>query len=306
MRLLVVGAGATGGYFGGRLAQAGRDVTFLVRPRRAQQLRERGLEIVSPHGDVTVQPKLVTADELTGHYDAILLTVKSFGLQGALEDMSRAVGPQTVILPVLNGMRHVDVLRERFGAGAVGGCACKVMSALDDRGRIVQIAKFQDLSYGEFDGQPSDRMQRLDRFMNGAGFDAQLSPTIEREMWEKWLFLASLGGITCLMRGDTGSIEAAPGGRDFILKFFDEVTTVISTAGVPPSPSRRDAIRSQLIEKGATWTSSMYRDLQQGLQIEADAIIGDLLLRGRAVGVETPLLATAYTHLSVYTSRLKN
>jgi 2-dehydropantoate 2-reductase len=304
VRLLVVGAGSTGGYFGGRLGQAGRDVTFLVRPRRAEQLRERGLEIVSPHGNVTLQPKLLTAAELTEHYDAILLTVKGFGLEGALRDMSPAVGPDTVILPVLNGMRHVDVLRERFGANAVGGCTCKIMTVLDDAGRIVQLTRLHDLGYGEFDGQVSDRMQRLDRFMSGAGFDAQLSTAIDREMWEKWLFLAGLGGITCFMRGTVGAVEAAPGGRDFILKFLDEVTAVISTAGVPPSTARLDAIRTQLTEPGSAMTSSMYRDLERQLPIEADEIIGDLLKRGREAGVATPLLAAAYTHLSVYAARI--
>src|SRR5258706_15926703 len=114
MRMLVVGAGSTGGYFGGRLAQAGRDVTFLVRPARAARLEERGLEILSPHGDFTLRPKLVTADRLSGSYDAILLTVKAFSLESALSDMAGAVGPQTKIPPVLNGMRHVEILSDRF------------------------------------------------------------------------------------------------------------------------------------------------------------------------------------------------
>src|ERR1041384_1277995 len=143
MRLLVIGAGATGGYFGGRLAQAGRDVTFLVRPRRAAQLREGGLQIVSPHGDVTVRPKLVTADDLAGHYDAVLLAVKAYSLAAAINDFGAAVGPQTTIVPVLTGMRHIDVLEERFGKEAVAGGVCKVATTIDADGRIVQLAPFQ-------------------------------------------------------------------------------------------------------------------------------------------------------------------
>src|SRR5882724_10013555 len=114
MRLLVVGAGSTGGYFGGRLVQAGRDVTFLVRPRRVAQLREGGLQIVSPHGAVTVRPKLVTADDIVAPYDAVLLAVKAYSLDAAIDDFATAVGPETTIMPVLNGMRHVDILEERF------------------------------------------------------------------------------------------------------------------------------------------------------------------------------------------------
>jgi 2-dehydropantoate 2-reductase len=155
MRLLVVGAGSTGGYFGGRLAQAGRDVTFLVRPRRAAQLQEGGLQIVSPHGDVTVRPKLVTADDIDAPYDAVLLAVKAYSLDAAIDDFATAVGPETTIMPVLNGMRHVDILEERFGKKAVAGGVCKVATTVDSGGRIVQLATFQELVYGEWDGAVS-------------------------------------------------------------------------------------------------------------------------------------------------------
>jgi 2-dehydropantoate 2-reductase len=176
MRLLVVGAGSTGGYFGGRLAQAGRDVTFLVRPRRAAQLQEGGLQIVSPHGDVTVRPKLVTADDIDAPYDAVLLAVKAYSLDAAIDDFATAVGPETTIMPVLNGMRHVDILEERFGKKAVAGGVCKVATTVDSGGRIVQLATFQELVYGEWDGAVSARMEALDAFMRGAGFDARLFP----------------------------------------------------------------------------------------------------------------------------------
>ena len=222
MRLLVVGAGSTGGYFGGRLAQAGRDVTFLVRPRRAAQLRESGLQIVSPHGNVTVRPKLVTAGEIEAPYDAVLLGVKAYSLDAAIDDFAAAVGPETTIIPTLNGMRHIDILEERFGKEPVAGGVCKVAATIDPDGRIVQLAQFQELVYGERDGSVSQRMERLHAFMQGAGFDARLSRSIEYEMWEKWTMLATLGGITCLMRGNIGEVVAAPGGASFIVSFLDE------------------------------------------------------------------------------------
>ena len=228
MRLLVVGAGSTGGYFGGRLVQAGRDVTFLVRPRRAAQLQERGLQIVSPHGDATVRPKLVTTDDIDAPYDAVLLAVKAYSLDAAIDDFAAAVGPETTVVPVLNGMRHVNILQERFGKEAVGGGVCKVATTIDSDGRIVQLATFQELVYGERDGAVSPRMEALDAFMRGAGFDARLSRSIEYEMWEKWTLLAAVGGITCLMRGNIGEVVAAPGGPSFILSFLDEVVSVVS------------------------------------------------------------------------------
>jgi 2-dehydropantoate 2-reductase len=304
MRLLVVGAGSTGGYFGGRLAQAGRDVTFLVRPRRADQLREGGLQLVSPHCDVTVKPKLVAMSAIDGPCDAVLLAVKAYSLEAAIEDFAGAVGPATMIMPVLNGMRHVDTLEQRFGTEAVIGGVCKVATTIDPDGRIVQLAQFQELAYGERDGSVSPRMKKLDAFMQDAGFDARLSSSIDYEMWEKWVMLATIGGITCLMRGNIGEVVAAPGGTSFILNFFDEVISVVSAVGQAPTMAFVEAARKTLTTLGSTQAPSMYRDLQQGSPIEADQIIGDLLARGGKAGVTTPLLATAYAHMSVYQRRI--
>jgi 2-dehydropantoate 2-reductase len=304
MRMLVVGAGSTGGYFGARLAQAGRDVTFLVRPARAAHLAERGLQILSPHGDFTVRPQLVTADRIPGSYDAILLTVKAFSLESALADLAPAVGPETMILPVLNGMRHVDTLADRFGKRAVVGCACKIVGSVDDQGRIVQHNLLHDIAYGEMDGEVSQRIQGLDHFMRDAGFDARLSPAIDREMWEKWTLLAGLGGINCLMRGTIGEVARAPHGTEFALAVLDEIVAVVGAVGVSPSPEFDAAARAVLTAADSPLTSSMYRDLQRGVSIEADQIIGDLVERARAAGIETPLLGAIYANLCVYQRRL--
>ena len=304
MRILVVGAGSTGGYFGGRLAQAGRDVTFLVRTKRAQHLQQNGLQIISPFGDVTLRPKLVTAGNLAGPFDAVLLTVKAFSLDAALDDLGPAVGPETIILPVLNGMKHVDTIIARFGENALVGCVCMVATMIDDDGRIVQLTKLQEMAYGEMSVNLSPRTDRLDEAMRGAGFDARLSRTIEREMWEKWILLATLGGITCLMRGNVGEIEAAPGGVDFSLRFLDEVTAVVNAVGRKPSEAFLTDTKAQLTAKGSTLTSSMYRDLQKGNSVEADQIIGDLVVRAHRAQVTTPLLAAAFTHLSMYQKRI--
>jgi 2-dehydropantoate 2-reductase len=305
MRMLVVGAGSTGGFFGTRLVQAGRDVTFLVRPERAAKLRERGLRVKSPQGDAVVQPKLVTAGEIDGKYEAVLLTVKSFALEAALEDFAPAVGEGTIILPVLNGMRHMDRLAARFGRNAVGGCAAKVATTLDDEGGIVQLAPLQDIAYGEMDGSRSSRIMAVDEFMRGASFEARLSANIALEMWEKWALLATFGGVTCLMRGNLGEIEAASGGVEFLMRFFEEVTAVIGAVGMPLDAAFLAQTRALLAAaKGSSLTSSMYRDLVGHRPIEADQIVGDLLARARGASLLTPLLAAAYTHLSVYQRRL--
>jgi len=303
MRLLVAGAGATGGYFGGRLAHAGRDVTFLVREGRAAQLRAGGLEVVSPHGGFKLTPKLVTAGTVDGTYDAILLAVKAYSLDGALADLAPAVGPETMILPVLNGMKHVELLTARFGPEAVAGCLCRIPAHVDEEGRIVQLGKFHDLVYGEMNGARTPRIEKLDAFMHDAGFRAYLSPAIEREMWEKWVMLATLAGITCLMRGSVGEIVGAPGGAEFVNRFLGEAAAVAAAAGHPPSETFLAQTRALLTAKGSPLTASMFRDLQAGGRIEADQIIGDLLDKGRQAQVPVPLLALAYTHLAVFQNR---
>jgi 2-dehydropantoate 2-reductase len=305
MRMLVVGAGSTGGFFGTRLVQAGRDITFLVRPERAARLRERGLRLKSPYGDAVVQPKLATAGEIDGTYEAVLVTVKSFGLEAALEDFAPAVGEGTIILPVLNGMRHMDRLAARFGRNAVGGCAAKVATILDAEGGIVQLTPVQDIAYGEMDGSRSSRIMAVDEFMRGASFEARLSANIALEMWEKWALLATLGGVTCLMRGSLGDIEASPGGAEFLTRFFEEVTAVIGAVGMRLEPAFLAQTRTLLAAaKGSSMTSSMYRDLTAQRPIEADQIVGDLLARARGASLSTPLLDAAYTNLCIYQRRL--
>jgi len=299
-RLLIVGAGAVGGYFGGRLAQAGRDVTFLVRDRRAQQLRQRGLEIVSPHGDAKIDPEITTKAELTEPFDLVLLAVKHYVLNAAIADVAPAIGENTVILPVLNGIRHLDLLRTAFGETHVLGGVCIVATTLDADDRIVQLNDMQELSYGEVDGTLSERIRTIDRTMQGAGFNARLSSSIELEMWEKWVFIAALGGITCLMRGTIGEVQHAPRGRDLTIAMLDECVAVATAAGYAPRPLARDRAFNVLTDANSNLASSMYRDLQKGQQLEAGAIIGDMCDRGEAAGVKVPLLSAAFAQLSIY------
>jgi 2-dehydropantoate 2-reductase len=304
MRFLVVGAGATGGFFGVRLAQAGRDVTFLVRSARAAQLRASGLAIVDPRGDVTtISPTIVTHDELAGTYDVVLLGVKAYQLENAIEDFAPAISTETAILPMLNGMRHIDILSSRFGAKHVFGGTCIVSSTLDDAGRIVQLNDMQDLGFGELDGADSERIRRIESALNGAGFTATVSKRIVGDMWQKWVTLASLGGINATMRGTIGDVAEAPGGQEFALAYVEEAAAVAAAAGYALSPAALERIRTLLTTPGSPLTSSMYRDLLGNRPIEADAIVGDLVERARQLGVATPLVSAAYANLKVYERR---
>src|SRR5208282_1232447 len=300
MRTLVVGAGAVGGYFGGRLAQAGRDVTFLVRAKRAGEINAEGLQIVSPHGDLTSHPKTITAGQISEPYDVILLGVKSYALSGAMNDFAAAVGPETMILPVLNGMRHIDLLSARFGKHAVLGGVCLVATELDEEGRILQLADFQKLIYGELDGPSTPRLEKLNQTLHGAGFDTVLSSHIMHDMWEKWVQIASVGATTCLLRGNIGEIVAIPGGADLCRSILRECSDIASASGHPPTTAFVDEQTAQLTAQGSPLTSSMYRDLKKGAPVEVDTILGVLLERGHKFGLTTPILQAAFVNLSIY------
>lgn len=302
MRALIVGAGSVGGYFGGRLAAAGRDVTFLVRPRRAAQLAE-GLTIVSKGQETRVTAKVITTGEAAAAFDVILLAVKAYQLDAAIEDLDAHVSQRSMILPVLNGMKHMDILRSRFGSAHVIGGIAKIASTLDERGRIVDQANFHELAYGEWSRERTARILALDEFMTGAGFDARLSTDIERDMWEKWAMLASLAAITCLLDGDIGQVARAPGGVDLVKSLIAEVVAAIEAAWRPLSDPFKAQVLSLLTDRGSSLTSSMYRDMRGGYRVEADQIIGDLVMRGSERGIATPLLSATLARLKVYEER---
>ena len=301
MRVLVVGAGAIGGYFGGRLLQAGRDITFLVRPRRAQELASAGLVIKSPVGDITLkQPPTVQADALAQSFDVVLLSCKAFDLDDAIKSFAPAVGPQTSIIPLLNGMRHLDVLDGAFGAARVLGGLCAIAVTLNEAREVVQLAPMQSLSFGERDGPLSDRVRAIDAVFKSGNFGAVASEHVLHDMWEKWVFLASLAASTSLMRTTLGNILAAPGGKDFVLGIFDECKAIASAEGYPPRTPFVDRTLGMLTTEGSPLNASMFRDIKAGQRVEADHVIGDLIARADAAKVPVPRLRVAYTHLKAY------
>jgi 2-dehydropantoate 2-reductase len=303
MKMLVVGAGAIGGYFGGRLLEAGRDVTFLVRARRASQLATHGLTIRSPAGDYHApQPATVSADTLRERYDLVLLSCKAYDLEAAIEAVAPAVGPSTVVLPLLNGMRHLDVLERRFGAATVFGGQCVISAMVDDLGRIVHLNQIHALSFGERDGSRSARATRLAAILGGARFDAHLSDAIVQEMWEKWVFIATLAGITCLMRASIGDIVAA-GGTDATTRLLDECSRIAAAEGHAPRDASLRRNAAMLTAANSTLSASMLRDVERGSDTEAEHIVGDLLRRGGSAGASPELLRIAYLHLAAYEAR---
>ncbi|HEX4584314.1 MAG TPA: 2-dehydropantoate 2-reductase [Burkholderiaceae bacterium] len=301
MKVLVVGAGAVGAYFGARLLEAGVDTTFLVRPKREAQLRQ-GLSVRSPKGDIRVAaPPTVTAERVRTGFGLILLSCKAYDLAGAIESFAPAVDSDTAILPLLNGMRHLDVLKERFGAQRVPGGQCVIAATLDEDGNVIHLSDFHQLSFGELADPQTARARAIEELLSRAKFDSRRSDAILQEMWEKWVFIAAMAGSTCLMRGAIGEIVQCAG-ADFMRRMLGECASIAASHGFAPRPQQLQRSEAVLTDPQSALTASMLRDLERGARTEADHIVGDLLARRRAAA-ELSLLDVAYAHLKIYELR---
>lgn len=307
MKILVVGAGAIGGYFGGRLLEQKRDVTFLVRPARAAQLAASGLVIRSRMGDASLPaPSTVLAENLHDTFDLILLSCKAYDLESAIASFAPAVGSNTAILPLLNGMRHLDLLDRQFGKDRVLGGQCFIAATVNDHHEVVHLNEAHDLSFGERSGGTSDRVRAIAEEFIDARCNLRVSEEIVLEMWEKWAFIASAASATCVMRASVGDIMAAPGGKEYITGLLDECRSVAEAQGQLLRAASVNRAHATLTARGSSLTASMLRDVERNAPIEADHIVGDMLRRGaeRNLGEERLAhLALAFTHLKAYESR---
>ncbi|WP_327287487.1 ketopantoate reductase family protein [Streptomyces sp. NBC_01198] len=303
MKTVVVGAGAVGGYVGGRLVQAGREADFLVRPGRAAQLREQGLRILDGTQAEVVDVSCVTAAELTGPYDLVLLCVKPDALAAAMADVAPAVGSETVLVPFLNGMKHVDMLTERFGAAVLGG-VLKVVTQLEPDGSIRQFAPGGRIQIGELDGTASDRVHAVTRTLSIPGFSVGVPDTIIDAMWSKWVMIATVGAVTSLARGTIGEVAALEGGTGFAVGTFEEAASVAAAAGHPLGADDQAAVRALVTAAGAPTTSSLSRELVAGRATEVENVLGDLLNRARTFGLSLPRLEAAALTLRAQNARL--
>ena len=299
MRILILGAGAIGGYFGGRLAAAGVDTTFLVRPRRAEQLAKNGLRIASPLGDVNTPVRTVTREHTTPGYDAILLSCKAYDLDDAIDAIRPAV-PGAVIIPLLNGMRHLDRLDMAFGKEAVGGGVAALFVGMDPDGLIRHVGQAQNFVFGERHPAQAERCAALAPVLARGGFSPRHSREIEQDMWEKFVFICTAMAGCCLMRGGVGEVARTNDGAALMLEILEDCAAVAATAGHAQRPAHAEFCRKTLTDPASPNVPSMLRDLRQGNPVEADHVVGDMLQRVRALGRPAPLLRAAYANLQVY------
>lgn len=300
MKFLVVGAGAVGGYFGGRLLEKGADVTFLVREGRMRNLQEKGLVIHSDYGSATLSPKTVITGEEVESYDVILLSTKAYQLDNAIDDVRPYVGENTMVIPLLNGMAHYNKLDEQFGKEKVIGGLCYIEATLDSEGAVIQKGPLHMLVYGERSGQESERIIKLAVALKGTKADFQLSSTIIEDLWHKYLFIATMSGITTLMRAPIGPICNHPSGMETIKQLTKEIIDVMNVAGAPISNELETIQMEKIANLAPEMKSSMQRDMEKGLPVEADHLHGYLLEIAKTADLPVPVLEAVYANLKIY------
>jgi len=300
MRILVLGAGGVGGFFGGRLVEKGEDVTFLVRSKRKQQLEEKGLVIRSVNGDFSFQPKLITKEDRTSPFDVILFSTKAYHLNEAIQDLKPFVGENTVIIPLLNGIAHLSLLQKEFGEEKVIGGLCFIETTLNNQGEIVQTSAANRLMFGEMKSQDSERIKHISKAFAGTKSSFILSENITQDMWHKYLFITVMSGVTTLMRAPIGPIRESEGGRDFIQNLFEECMEIMRCVGAPIKDNIVQEHMKIIDKISYNMKSSMQRDMEKGSSIEAKHLQGYLLDVAEQFSIEAPLLGAVYQNLKVY------
>ena len=302
MRVLIVGPGAVGGFVAARLADGGDDVAVLARPARADGLRRDGLRVHEGSATRTYRPRVLTASELKPEFDLVVLAVKSEAIGTAIDDVTPAVGPSTAVIPFLNGMRHVDPLVSRFGSAVLGG-VLRIATELEDDGSIRVLAPTFQVEIGELTGESSQRVDVIASRFGAAGAQVVIAPDIIGAMWTKWVFIASIGAATSLMRASVGEIVAVPGGAEFSRSILEEAAATATAAAHPvPSAALADAERT-VTATGSPMTSSLSRDLMAGHHVEVEPVLGDLVASADATGTPVPLLALAARALRIHNRR---
>ncbi len=303
MKVLVLGAGAIGGYFGGRMAAAGVDVTFLVRPGRRAQLERDGLVIESSLGNVKMPVKTVEAAELRPDYDIVLLTCKSYDLGSAMDAIAPAMKGKCAVVPMLNGMSHFETLDERFGRDNVFGGLCAIVATMKKDGTIVQMGPLHRIVIGA--RSAGDAIARCEAFADAlvqSKVEVENSERIDQDLWEKVVFLSAAAGLTCMFRANIGEILGAPGGIEAIDRFLKTNMEISAREGFP---LREDAVTfcNVRLKTPSALTASMLRDIEGGHAVESDHVVGFMLNLARKHGLDDSIHSIAYTHLKAYENR---
>ena len=304
MRFLVLGAGAIGGYFGGKLHKGEADVTFLVRPRRAAQLADRGLVLRAQDGEIRAPVRTVLAGRIDTPHDVILLCCKAYDLDDALLAIAPAVGPGSAVLPFLNGVRHVPILTDRFGREQVLGGLTAVNAVLAPNGDVVQSPLKVDMTvFGELSGKRSARCAAIQQAFAAAGLVATVSDDVVASMWAKLFAFACIATVATLTRARAGVVAASAAGASLVSAVLEECGRVATAEGYPPPGSMAEIVRGIYGQRDSTYGPSMLVDMEEGRPTEGEHTIGDLVQRAARRGLPAPILTAALCNLQAYEVR---
>lgn len=303
MKVLVLGAGGVGGVVGGRLLAHGADVSFVVREHRKAQLAREGLRIESPLGNLHLQARALLASELQPEFDVVVMACKAYDLGSAIATVRSGVSNRTAILPLLNGLAHLERLNEIFGKEHVLGGSAKMQVALSSTGVVRQLNDWQTLTFGEQDGRLTPRVVALREMIQKTGIEAQLSTDIFRDMWMKMVHLATVAGMTCMMRANVGEIVRTPEGGELLKRFLHRNADIAAHFGYRPDEKFMASYLALFSDSASRYEASMARDLEKGGQVESEQILGDMLKRCRQAVVPDDLHLAAYTHVKAYEQR---
>ena len=303
-KILVLGAGGTGGYFGGRLAESGADVTFLVRDERRKILSEQGLRIDSPFGDAQLAVKTVVAPEIIPVFDAVILTCKAYDLDAAIAAIAPAVAPTGYVLPFLNGIAHIDVLNEKFGPHRVLGGTAKIQATIMPNGAIRQFNDWRALTFGEQSGEMTERVRALAAlFETAKGVEVFAVTDIVQRMWEKLVHLSTAAAMTCLMRANVGEIVRTPHGRELFLDQLRCGAAIAAASGHAPRAAFMKSWEETFSQPDSQYSTSMLRDIERGGQTEVEHILGFMLDKAKEAQIPCNTLLLAYTNVMAFEQR---
>jgi 2-dehydropantoate 2-reductase len=298
MKILILGAGGVGGYFGARLLQVGGDITFLVRSKRADVIRTQGLIVETPNDMIRLEPKLVVAEKPVQDFDLVMLSPKAYDLEDALKAVSNVPGNPT-FLPLLNGFDHLQLMDELFGTARVMGGVVHISVVLNEEGVVKQLNDLHRFTFGTRHACQKPLADSLDRLFQMAAFDSVRSVNIEQSLWDKWTFLATVAGINTLMRAPVGEIVATQYGAQATHQMFKECCAVAEKYGYPVSEETQGHSLNILQKPNSNFTASMLRDLQSGHKTEHEHIIGSMLRRAIKAELSCPSLQLAYTQMVI-------
>lgn len=297
MNIVIFGAGAVGGYFGGRLAQAGAPVTFLVRERRGEQLRRRGLVLESLHGNTSLEPRLAFSADAVESPELVILALKNYHLDAAMPELAKLVAKGATLLPLLNGVRHIQTLVDAFGPDRVLGGACYIEATLNAEGDVVHTSPMQDITFGPLGHVDPEFLKAIEAWLQKAHIPCKLSDAVMVDMWVKYVFLASLSGITAAVRKPVGAILEDPAAAAFLLQLVQEVADIARSYEPRLPGDLAELLRARFDGIAGAMTSSMHRDLEKGLPLELESLQGALLEMAHARHLDTPSLSAIYAIL---------